>query len=110
MQVAVENLTDAGLTPMRASLEAARAITTVWALAACAESLGHWPTQVEYAEHWQVSDRSAQREWADFRRAFPDEETPDRLAQVVRANVIGQRLKRASAAFGVPFEAPAVAA
>lgn len=110
MAVAVANLQAAGYPPLRASLGAARALTTVWQLAVCADALGYWPSQMEYAAYWRASDRTTQRDWQRFRAAFPDEESPDRLAELLRAHALGERLQDPSAAFAVPWRPPAVLA
>lgn len=107
VDVAVANLRAAGSNPAKASVQAAKALSTVWALAITAEKLDHWPTQADYAEYWRIPERTAQREWAAVRAAFPTEQTPDRLAQRVRATVAGQRLAETpSAAFSVPWAEP----
>jgi hypothetical protein len=67
--------------------QAAAATATVAALAiadAFDAGANGWPTQAEFAAYWKVTERHAQNEWAQFRRAFPTEESPDRLAKVVR--------------------------
>lgn len=66
---------------MRATVNAGKICTTIVALAIAARDLQHWPTQAEYADYWKQSLRSAQREWALFHRAFPEEKSPDRIAQ-----------------------------
>ena len=38
--------------------------------------LGREPTMTEYIAHWRQPDRSAWREQARFREAFPEHETP----------------------------------
>ena len=43
-------------------------------------------TLVEYREWWRVPERSAYRDQARFREAFPDELTPDRLLDRVAAS------------------------
>ncbi len=69
-------------------------MTTVVSLAICAQMRDEgdgWPTQAEYAAWWKISERQAQREWELFKRAFPGEESPDRIAQLMVANY-GRRL------------------
>jgi len=60
---------------------AADAVEPIWALAFARSKLGTWPNQAEYAVFWKISERSAQREWAAFRLGFPDEDSPQRLAE-----------------------------
>jgi hypothetical protein len=48
-----------------------------WQIAA--DDLGREPTVEEYAEWWNSSRRTAFREQALFREAFPGENTPRRL-------------------------------
>lgn len=110
-EVAITNLVNDGVSPLKAGIKMGRVMATVWALAVAAESLGDWPSQVEYAAYWKVSERSAQREWEAFREAFPGEESPDRLARHLRSQVIGSRLKsEPAAAYGLPFPQDLVAA
>lgn len=68
---------------MKATVHAAQACGTIWALAFAHHrlNLGRFPTQAEYADYWDMSERKAQREWATFRRAFPTEDSPERLAR-----------------------------
>ena len=48
------------------------------------QELGHEPSVEEYAEWWRTSIRTAYREQALFRDAFPGEENPARLMDVSR--------------------------
>lgn len=59
-----------------------------WAIAR--RELGRRPEVTEYAEWWKMSERSAYRELAAFRKAFPDEDGPDRIAAAV--NELGDEL------------------
>lgn len=43
------------------------------------EALGHVPGVEEYADYWKVNHRTAWREIALFREAFPELERPDPL-------------------------------
>jgi hypothetical protein len=79
--IAYLNLVNSGEGHLKAVHHAARACAPVAALAMARAELGHWPTQAEYAEHWEISERQAQLEWAAFRRAFPGEQTPERYAK-----------------------------
>lgn len=96
------NLRNAGVSPLRAVSQAADACVTIGALALARRDLDHWPTQVEYAERWNMSERSAQREWARFKEAFPNEDGPERLARHVYAE-ISERLDNLAAAQSVTY-------
>ena len=106
MEVAVANRVAAGDSSVRASVAGARAVAVVWQLAACAEALGRWPNQAEYAAHWKITERTAQSDWRAVREAFEGERTPDRLARKLREHVFGARLEDPAAAFSAPFEPP----
>jgi hypothetical protein len=107
--VAVHNLMEGGTGRLKANLTAAQALTTVWRLAYAAHKLGDWPTQAEYAEHWEINDRTAQRHWATFRAAFPEEEDPQRLAEWVLSHA-SARIEEPSCALTVAAPPPALAA
>jgi hypothetical protein len=106
--VALLNLEAAGDKKLKAMKHAADAVEPVWALAYARHKLDHWPTQAEYAAFWKISDRKAQHEWAAFRRAFPGEETPLRIAKLFYAEV-GRRVEDHSTALStaVPELVPA---
>lgn len=97
------NLQNAGVGKLRSMKEAAAACEPVVALAIARKQLGHWPSQSEYAQHWKISERTAQYEWALFRKAFPEEESPERLAKQLYAEVGADRIEDRSAAFSVPM-------
>lgn len=86
-ELAAANLiaSDPKLGQLRAAVKGAQAIATVVALGVVARerAYGDWPSQADYAGYWEISERNAQREWAHFRRAFPHEDSPDRLARVL---------------------------
>lgn len=42
-------------------------------------------TLQDYAEYWRANERTAYREQAAFRKAFPGEQTPDRLLDIAAA-------------------------
>src|SRR5439155_24063445 len=88
---------NAGRKGWRLNIDAAKVVTTIWKLAKARDELGHWPTQVEYAEHWKRSERSAQREWALFKQAFPTLE-PEDLAKQLYADM-REQLDDSSVAF-----------
>ena len=93
-----------GYGTIRAMKAAADALTTAAALAiAASRSENGFPTQAEYAAYWKQSERSAQREWERFRKAFPGQDGPERLAKAILGEYSG-RLAREdpSIAFGLP--------
>jgi hypothetical protein len=98
--LAAAGLRQAGDGKVRYMTNAARVMTLLWQLAYCAHQLEHYPTQAEYAEYWKITDRTAQREWALFRRAFPEEESPERLAQWLRAEM-SKRIDQHTSALAV---------
>jgi len=79
--VAFLNLQHAGVGRLKAMRRSADACATIWAFAYVKHKTDTWPTQAEYADYWRISERSAQREWAVFREAFPGEDSPERLAR-----------------------------
>ena len=81
------NLRDQGVGPVKSFVQAAEALEVAVSLATIAtrmvdEGLG-WPTQAEYAARKGVSERSAQREWQRFQKAYG--EKPDRMARAIIA-------------------------
>jgi hypothetical protein len=44
-------------------------------------------TQLEWAEYGRMDERTAQRYWARFRKAFPHEESPERLARWIASKI-----------------------
>lgn len=99
--VALINLINAGESKPRATLQAAQACATAITLAIAARELDHWPTQAEYAANTGISERKAQKEWALFRRAFPGEDSPERIARWLYSEV-GRRIEEKTAALTVP--------
>lgn len=75
---------------------------TGWAYcwAVTREALGHEPTVEEVADWWNMSRRTAFREQATFRKAFPMLETPARLYATDEARAAVAR----HAAFGTKVE------
>jgi hypothetical protein len=104
---AVHNLVQGGMGKVRANVVAAQALTHVWQLAYAAHKLDHWPTQAEYAAYWEVNERTAQRHWETFRRAFPGQDSPDELAQWVLAQA-SSRIDDPACAMTAPLK-PALA-
>lgn len=86
---------------LRVIRDASDVCADLWALAYCAVELGHWPTQAEYAAFWQITDRTAQRQWARFRLAFPGEESPDRVGRLIRDEV-DRRIQDSSKVAALP--------
>jgi len=102
---ALVNLRAAGVGPLKAPVVAAQVVTDIWALAFAAFELGHWPTQPEYAAFWKITDRTAQRQWARFRQAFPDESSPDRLARLLQSEM-GKRMAERDSSAAFAWEIP----
>jgi len=65
-------------------LRGARLLTFMIAWDITAQALGHPPTAQEHADWWKESRRTAQRDLARFREAFPTEKDPTRLMAVAR--------------------------
>ena len=86
-EVAIANLRGDGMSTLKATVKAAEACTTIWTWAITAHELGRWPEVTEHARHWRQTERTSYRELALFRRAFPTEHTPQRLAGVLDAQV-----------------------
>jgi hypothetical protein len=107
--VATANLRAAGVGKFASIKQAADVCALLLALAQAHRSLGHYPSQAEYAAYLKISERKAQREWALFRKAFPDEESPERLARWVYTEV-GRRIDDTSSALSVAAPADLVPA
>ncbi|WP_249009664.1 hypothetical protein [Conexibacter sp. DBS9H8] len=106
---------DTGLLAQAKLLKQAAAATATVAALAIADADGAgangWPTQVEFAAYWKVTERHAQNEWAQFRRAFPTEESPDRLAKLIRDNYRAKlAARRIDVAASLPAEPFGIAA
>lgn len=84
-EIAVANLRRAGRSRTRAMIEAAQACSLIWAWAKTTRDLGHEPTRFEHAQHWHQTERSAYRDLARFRAAFPTEKDPQNLANWLSA-------------------------
>lgn len=85
MEVAATNLILQGDGKLKSLTTAGRIGSILAQLIVCARNYDGdgWPTQADYAAYWKITDRTAQREWALFRRAFPGEDGPDRIAQAI---------------------------
>ena len=60
-----------------------------------------WPTQVEYATYWSVTERTAQRQWALFRSVFGGDPYP--LAEHIYTRYSASvRNRELSIAFDMP--------
>lgn len=96
---------------LKASKKASEALTTAACLAIAAHrgaaEDGGWPSQAEYARYWKISERQAQREWAVFKQAFPNEESPERMAKYLATEY---RARVASEDPSFVFSVPAAAA
>jgi hypothetical protein len=118
-QRAIEAQIEAGRKPgvrdwARASKAAADAVALPVAIAIAYEAgagADGWPSQLEYAAWWKVSERSAQREWATFRRVFGESVDPYELAQAIYANYRSRlRQQDVSVAYDLPSALLATAA
>jgi hypothetical protein len=100
-EVAAQNLR---VTHGYRTLPAMKAAADACATVACLAIAGHvalsegreWPTQREYAKYWKLPQRTAEKQWADWRKAFSflNEQTPDRMARAVANEYQGQLRKR----------------
>jgi len=110
--VAFANLRSRGRGTWKAHLQSAQALATVGKLAMAAHAgagANGWPTQVEYADHWGVSERTAQREWHLFGEAFavPPERVDgelERMARWVLSEYAGRLEDRASELGSLPAD------
>lgn len=82
-EIAFFNLRAQDVGTVKAFNTASKAMLTAVSLAYVAAQQDGWPTQEQYARFWNVTDRTAQREWALFRQAFPTEPGPDRVAKMI---------------------------
>lgn len=57
-------------------MKAATAITWAWCWGIAREVLKHEPTVEEVAEWWNMSNRTAYRSYATFKKAFPTLDSP----------------------------------
>lgn len=62
-----------------------RAISMIVGWLVAEEMLGHPPDLDEYADWWKMSRATAFREQAAFRKCFPQETTPQRIADLIKA-------------------------
>jgi hypothetical protein len=90
--VAYFNLKGQGWGNTKSLMGAAKACETVysWAIAYHFGDFEEWPTQVEYAEFWKINERTVRRELERFHAAFPNEESPERLARWFISEVKGR--------------------
>ena len=98
-----------GYGTVQAMKKAAEACTTIacLAIAAIKSPEDGFPTQLDYAAYWKLSERTAQREWALFKKAFPGEESPERLARWLASEYAARLSKREDASVAFSAEAPA---
>jgi hypothetical protein len=95
-----------GLSPVKAISYGGDAITLAVALAvAHLRGVGEdgWPTQAEYAEHYEMTERSAQREWQRFRQVFGPDADPYALARALEDEMM-PALQRLAQLEGKPVE------
>jgi len=110
VEVAAERFEANGAGRVRSIKMAADVMATVGCLAIAGyRSENGWPTQAQYAAYWKMDERTAQREWSRFREAFPEEGTPDRLAQAMVLD-FGARMAQAKPAAGLSLPADLVTA
>ena len=107
--IATAHLRANGAGSIRSMKQAADVLGLLWALAKTTHDLGHYPSQTEYASAWNKSERTAQREWALFKLAFPGEESPERLARWILSET-SRRIDDASSVMAVTAPADLVAA
>jgi hypothetical protein len=69
-----------GVKPLKATWMASQVCANLWCLARTWKRLGRMPTQLEYCDEWEVNERTAQRQWAELKRAFPGLPVPERQA------------------------------
>lgn len=62
-----------------------RAMTWAYEWGVTREAVGHEPTVEEVAEYWKLTRRTAFREQASFREAFPMLENPGRIYETEEA-------------------------
>ena len=62
-------------------------VTTAWAVCLVLDGDDQRPTQVRVAEVYCKSQPSVNRDLAAFRKAFPEEEDPHRIALVLAADI-----------------------
>jgi hypothetical protein len=83
--IAYLSLVESGVGHIRALKQAADAVEPVALLAIARHTSGRWLSQAEYAQAAGISERTAQRQWAAFRKAFPQEQSPEHFARVMYA-------------------------
>jgi hypothetical protein len=66
--------------PLKATSMASQICANLWCIARTWRRLGQMPTQLEYCDEWKVNERTAQRHWAEIKRAFPGLPVPERQA------------------------------
>lgn len=99
-----------GYGTVRAMKKTADACATIACLAITAINSPDdgFPSQLDYARYWKLSERSAQREWALFKKAFPSEDSPERLARWLMTEYASRLSKREDASVAFSAEAPAM--
>jgi hypothetical protein len=90
VEYAITRRLAAGDSPMKAAKTGGQACATIACLAIAGHRLGRWPTQVDYAQYWKTSERTAQREWQRVEDVFGEGQL-DALARHI-ASELGHRL------------------
>lgn len=98
---------------VRAVRRAADAVAVIAALAIAWErgaGENGRPTQAEYAEWWRYRGdsgrRHVEREWELVRQAFPGEEGPVRLAELIVTRRLAREQKTPQFALSLPADGP----
>lgn len=108
MEVAVACAQSDGLQDGEALSMGARAVLLVAEIAAIGHEHGFPVTQADHAEHIGCSIRTTERRWQDFKRGFPDEDGPDRLARDFAAAHGSKFIREGGAAAAVAHPYPAL--
>ena len=83
-EIAAVNLANAegggAIAQVKAVVRGAQVVSFLWMWAYTMRKLGRAPTRAEQGAEWKQSEREVYRDLALFRKAFPTEEDPNRLA------------------------------
>lgn len=84
-EIAAVNLAAAegggAIAQVKAVVKGAQVVSFLWTWAYTMRKLGRPPTRAEQAAEWKQSEREVYRDIALFRKAFPTEDDPTRLAE-----------------------------
>jgi len=100
-ELAANNLRAGGLGQIKSVLQASNVCASIWAWWFVSDQLGHWPTVAEYSSAMRVTERTAYRELALFRRAFPGEKDHRRYVERLAVAV---EMKQASSVLSAPAD------